>query len=222
MVRLMGGMKKSSTLSKRWPTGWVWMVWWDALPLAWLITWCMEESHTEHERSCTGTYTSKRQNSPCLWGTQYILPVINQSYVLCGTWLCQLWDMEPHWDPLLCWFNFTSLGNAPKMSTKIIKTHAQQGRLVYLNNQMREVVRQNVPVLLLKRHQVVISTQWWIWSDLTYLEGWKVFLKISPAQDPHLVVRLVIVQLHWNPVGAHSLLRTTEQQFPSAYQNQIM
>ncbi len=129
------------------------------------------QEHTQEGDLC--------QNSPCLWGTQCILSVINQSYALWGTRLFQLCDMEPHWDPLLCWLNFASLGNASKMSTKIIKTHSQQGRLVYLKNQMREVVRQNVPVLLLKRHQVVISTQWWIWSDLTYLEGWKVFLEIS-------------------------------------------
>ncbi len=89
--------------------------------------------HLKYEKAIIGTWvimhthegdlwTSKCQNSPCFWGTQNILSVINQSYELWGTRLFQLCDMEPHWDPLLCWFNFTSLGNAPKMSTKIIKT----------------------------------------------------------------------------------------------------
>lgn len=38
MMRLDGGIKKSSTRSKWWPTGGVWMVWWDVLLLACLIT----------------------------------------------------------------------------------------------------------------------------------------------------------------------------------------
>lgn len=44
-----------------------------------------------------------------------------------------------------------------------------------------------------------------------YLECRKVFLEVSPAQNPDLVMWLVIVQLDWNPVCAHSLLTTTDE-----------
>lgn len=66
MMRLDAGMKKSSTLSKRLPTGWVWTVWWDTLPLAWFITWWtpkdtevgVKQEPDECTRCWTFTHTS--------------------------------------------------------------------------------------------------------------------------------------------------------------------
>lgn len=70
MMRLEAGMKKSSTRSKRRPTGCVWTVWWETLPLAWLITWWIpmeEEVGVKHEPD---------EYIQCCW----ILPTCSWSY----------------------------------------------------------------------------------------------------------------------------------------------
>lgn len=142
MVRLMGGMKKSSTLSKRWPTGWVWMVWWDVLPLAWLITWCMEESHIQEEHKWCSFIrvfmrTNTHQNSPCLeelkafclWLTKAMHYEGKAVFIMrYGTPLRPLAMLVQFYITCEC------STNVKLKSSK----HTQQGRLIYLNNQMRE------------------------------------------------------------------------------------
>lgn len=44
----------------------------------------------------------------------------------------------------------------------------------------------------------------------TYLESREVLLHVSPAEQPHLVVRSVIVKLHWIRVSADCLEGDTQ------------